>query len=58
MLVIIVLITFVHSALSTCDSGYYYNSALEICMVCPTNCLACCDENICSQCDTGWNSIM
>lgn len=53
MLTCLLLLALFSSVSATCEPGYYYNSGLDVCLVCPTNCLSCCDENICSQCDTG-----
>ena len=38
---------------AACPAGSYTNSALDLCLVCSPGCLACCDENLCSSCDTG-----
>jgi hypothetical protein len=36
-----------------CDTGYYLNTNLQVCLVCTNGCTACCDENLCSACDIG-----
>jgi len=35
----------------TCLSGEYYNAELNVCLVCSSGCLSCCDENLCSSCN-------
>lgn len=36
-----------------CDTGYYLNTDLQVCLLCTNGCTACCDENLCSTCDIG-----
>lgn len=37
-----------------CDTGYYLNTDLQVCLLCTNGCTACCDENLCSTCDIGY----
>lgn len=41
------------SVQGTCLSTQYYNSELGICLTCSSGCAACCDESLCSLCNTG-----
>jgi len=38
-----ILICFFGFAQSACPAGYYNQTALNLCLVCPDGCLACCD---------------
>lgn len=44
------------AAALSCDTGEYANTYLGACLLCPTGCLQCCDENLCSSCDSGTRS--
>lgn len=56
MIVFVLALSLLHLATptnTTCLTGYYYNANVSQCIACASGCSVCCDEYICSECQSG-----